>query len=93
MFDDKSRYAKLKTYEVKDHRGRKVIVVPAPPAPEQAPLGRHLLKQGQRLDHLAKQYLDDPAGYWCICEMNGIMLPEALSEKREIVIPQKTHTK
>jgi hypothetical protein len=91
MFDDKSRYAKLKTYEVTDRRGRKVVVVSVPPPPFQLPLGRHLLKQGQRLDHLAKHYLDDPAAYWRICEMNGVMLPESLSEEREIIIPRKNH--
>jgi len=93
MFDDKSRYTKLKTYEAKDHRGRKVMVVPVPPAPAESPLGRHLLKQGQRLDHLAKQYLDDPTGYWRICEINEMMLPEGLSENREIIIPVKNRTK
>ena len=90
MFEDKSRYSKLKPYGVKDRRGRDVTVVPVPPEPEQTPLGRHLLKQGQRLDHLAKHYLDDPAGYWRIAEMNGAMLPENLSEKDEIIIPQKS---
>ncbi|MCX6223383.1 MAG: hypothetical protein NTV01_01285 [Bacteroidia bacterium] len=93
MFDDKSRYKKLPPYEVNDRRGRKVTVVPVPPAPEQSPLGRHLMKQGQRLDHLAKQYLDDPAGYWRICEINGVMLPEELSGEREIIIPVRTRTK
>ena len=90
MFDDKSRYKKLKPYEVIDHRNRKVMVVPVPPVPEQQPVGRHLLQQGQRMDHLAKRYLDDPAGYWRICEMNDVMLPESLTEAREIIIPQKT---
>jgi hypothetical protein len=90
MFDDKSRYKNLQAYEVKDRRGRNVTFVGIPPAPDQAPMGRHLMKQGQRLDHLAKQYLDDPAGYWRICEINGVMLPEELSENREIIIPLKT---
>jgi len=89
MFDDKSRYSKLKPYKVKDHRSRDVNVVPVPPAPNEFPLGRHLKQQGQRTDHLSKQYLDDPAGYWRICEINGVMLPEELSEKREVIIPVK----
>lgn len=89
MFDNKSRYANLDTYEVTDHRGRKVIVVPVPGAPAQETLGYHLLKQGQRLDHLAKKYLHDAAGFWRISELNDVMLPETLTEALEIAIPKK----
>jgi hypothetical protein len=89
MFDKKSRYANLDTYEVTDHRGRTVTVVPVPEAPEEEAIGYHLLKQGQRVDHLAKKYLDNPAGFWRISELNDVMLPETLTEAQEIAIPQK----
>lgn len=87
MFDPKSRYAGLQTYTVKDHRGRHVAVVPVPPPPNQALLGIHVLRQGERLDHLAQKYLDNAAGFWRICEINEVMLAEALTEQREIDIP------
>jgi hypothetical protein len=90
MFDDKSRYAKLPTYRVTDRRGREIEVVPPAPAPAQPLLGIHVLRQGERLDHLAAKYLGDPAGYWRIAERNGVMLPEALTEAREIEIPGKS---
>jgi len=90
MFDQKSRYAKLIAYTVKDHRGRDVAVVPVPPAPQKSLLGIHALRQGERLDHLAAKYLDDPTGYWRIAEQNELMLPEALTEAREIEIPRRT---
>jgi hypothetical protein len=89
MFDSKSRYAKAETYGVTDARGREVKVVAPPPPPEQVQLGIHLLKQGERLDLLAAKYLNDPAGYWRIAEQNNVMLPEALTEAREIEIPVK----
>ncbi len=89
MFDEKSRYAKSATYVVKDHRGRDVTVVSVPPAPQQSLLGIHVHRQGERLDHLAARYLDDAAGYWRIAERNDVMLPDALSEVREIEIPQR----
>lgn len=89
MFDPKSRYAKAETYVVADARGRTVSVVAPPPAPEQVQLGIHLLKQGERLDLLAAKYLNDPTGYWRIAEQNNVMLPEALTEAREIEIPVK----
>ena len=89
MFDARSRYAKAETYAVTDARGRLVTAVAPPPPPEQVQLGIHLLKQGERPDLLAAKYLDDPAGYWRIAEQNNVMLPEALTEAREIEIPVK----
>jgi hypothetical protein len=87
MFDPKSRYASLPTYVVTDRRGRSVAVVPVPPDPGEALLGIHVLRQGQRLDLLAAQYLADPSAFWRICERNGVMLPEALTEALEVEIP------
>ena len=87
MFDPKSRYFGLETYVVRDNRGRPVKVVTVPLPPNQETFGLHLLKQGERLDHLAQNYLDDPAGYWRICELNEVMLAEALTEQRTISIP------
>jgi hypothetical protein len=52
-------------------------------------MGIHLLRQGERADHLAAKYLDNPAGYWRLAEQNNAMLPEALTEQREIEIPNK----
>lgn len=89
MFDEKSRYKDLPPYQVKDHRGRTVSVIPIPAAPNQSVLGYHLLKQGQRIDHLAAGYLKDPAGFWRIAEINDAMLTEALSESKEVAIPEK----
>jgi hypothetical protein len=89
VFDPKSRYAKATPYQTLDRRGRTVSVVPVPEAPNETLLGYHVLRQGQRLDHLAAKYLDDPAGFWRICELNDAMLPEALSEVRELGIPRK----
>lgn len=89
MFDDNSRYKNAEQYDMKDCRGRSVKVVATPAAPVQTILGYHLLKQGQRLDHLAARYVNNPAGFWRIAEANDAMLPEALSEQSEIAIPNK----
>ena len=77
------------TYTATDHRGRQVKVVAVPPKPAQDLLGIHTLRQGERLDHLAQRYFNNPAGFWAIAELNDVMLAEALSEKREIDIPVK----
>jgi hypothetical protein len=89
MFEDQSRYKDKETYAVRDRRGRTVRVVSVPEAPRQSLLGFHLLKQGQRMDHLAYRYLNDGAGFWRIAEANEAMLPESLSEQPEIAIPNK----
>jgi len=91
MFDPKSRYLKAETYVVTDARGRQVTVVASPPPPAQVLLGIHLLRQGERLDLLAAKYLSDAAGYWRIAEQNNVMLPDALTEAREIEIPAKAN--
>jgi hypothetical protein len=89
MFDDKSRYKKAETYTVTDSRGRSVTVVGVPKAPSLSLLGYHRLIQGQRLDHLAYQYLGEATASWKIAEANEAMLQEAISEKSEIAIPSK----
>jgi hypothetical protein len=89
MFDNSSRYSKLVPYLVLDRRGRVVAVVAAHESAHSPILGYHKRKQGQRLDHLAARYLDDPVGYWRICDANDAMLPEAFSEARELAIPTK----
>ncbi|MEO1515425.1 MAG: hypothetical protein AAFV95_10440 [Bacteroidota bacterium] len=89
MFDEKSRYKDQQQLDWTDGRGRQVKVVSVPLAPPQSLLGFHLLKQGQRADHLAAKYNGDPAGFWRICEANDVMLPDALTAKSEIAIPQK----
>jgi hypothetical protein len=90
LFDPKSRYAKLKTVLMTDARGRTVEVVPPAPAPDQRWRGTHVMRQGERPDHLAALYLADGAGYWRIAELNDAMTAEVLTESRELQIPHKT---
>jgi hypothetical protein len=89
VYDDKSRYKDAESYQRIDRRGRTVTVTGTPQAPEETFLGYHLRIQGQRLDHMAYRYLRDGSGFWRICDLNDVMLPEALSEASEISIPRK----
>ena len=92
VFDPKSRYVKppLEPYPVKDFRGRDVFALPMPEPFVEVSVGRHAKKENQRLDHLAAGYLNDPNGYWRIAELNGAVLPDALSEQELIEIPPRT---
>jgi hypothetical protein len=89
MFDDKSRYKDAQTYQRIDRRGRTASVTATPQASEENFIGYHLRIQGQRLDHMAYRYLNNSTGFWRICDLNDVMLPEALSEALEIAIPGK----
>jgi hypothetical protein len=88
VFDNKSRYVKnASIYEATDRRGRRVPALTAADKPVQSLLGEHLRREGQRLDHLANFYLQDPNGFWRICELNDAMLPDALAETDIVKIP------
>ena len=89
MFDPTSRYFAVVPYAAIDRRGRAVTVITAPDSPAQVQQGLHRRQQGQRLDQLAYHYLADPAGFWRICELADVMLPDALAESRDIPIPVK----
>jgi hypothetical protein len=88
-FDPKSRYLKIPTYAVVDHRGRTITVVGVPPHVEVVIAGWHVRREGQRPDHLAFKYLGDGGGFWRIAEANDAMQSEWLSELPEIAIPVK----
>jgi len=88
LFDEKSRYVKnASTYEATDRRGRRVAALTVANQPVQTLLGEHLRKEGQRLDHLANFYLQDPNGFWRIAELNDAMLPDGLAEIDSVKIP------
>jgi hypothetical protein len=89
MFDPKSRYFNTPTVLVRDKHGRIVRAVVVPEPPRQAALGRHQRAGRERLDHLAFRYLGDAAGYWRICEINDALLPDALGDVAEIIIPRR----
>jgi hypothetical protein len=88
IFEAKSRYVKdASICEATDRRGRRVPALTVVNKPVQTLLGEHLRKEGQRLDHLGNFYLEDPNGFWRICELNDAMLPDALAEADIVKIP------
>lgn len=91
VFDAKSRYVKhAKVTAAVDRRGRSVACVTPAEVPAQVELGRHRLRQGQRLDHLANHYLGDPAGFWRVAEINGAMTAEAALDTPLIRVPTRS---
>lgn len=90
VFDAKSRYALHATvYTSIDARGRVVQAVGPAMPPESSTLGDHLLKEHERLDHLAAHYLNDANGFWRIAEHMGVMLPEAALAGESVRVPRE----
>jgi hypothetical protein len=90
VFDKKSRYVRFAaTYQTVDARKRKVVALGPAAIPERPPLGDHLLRDEQRLDHLAAHYLDDPSGFWWIANHNRRLLPDAALVGESVKIPQE----
>ncbi len=89
VFDRGSRYVKppLETYSAVDRRGRVVQALPMINPPLETSIGSYVRKQGQRLDHLASSFLGDPHAFWRIAELNGAVLPDALTEAERLKIP------
>jgi hypothetical protein len=51
------------------------------PSPEEFVLiQEHSVVQGDRLDNLAAKYLGDPEQFWRLCDANGALRPDELTE-------------
>lgn len=63
-----------------------------PPLEHFAVIQEHTVVEGDRVDNLAAQYLGDPELYWRLCDANGVMRPDELTEtpgdKVAITLPE-----
>jgi hypothetical protein len=90
IFDAKSRYVKYAAItSATDRRGRTIACLTPAEVPAQTELGKHRLREGQRLDHLAAHYLDDAAGFWRIAALNDAMTVESALDTPLVSIPVK----
>ena len=81
MFFEGSRYADVGEHTITDARGRtlryKKVRVIGPASVR----WRHVVSQGERLDHVAQRYYRDPERFWRICDLNDVLWPgEATAE-------------
>lgn len=87
MFDPTSRYFGLPVASLRvlgrDGRPREIRYVRRrfiPPDQGLATLVEHTVTEGDRLDNIAARYLGDPTQFWRICDANGVLRPEELTE-------------
>jgi hypothetical protein len=83
LFPPNSRYHGIETATLEAKPDRKIIYLKrrfCPPPERFELLQEHTVTQGDRLDNISSQYLGDPEQYWRICDANGVMRPEELTE-------------
>jgi hypothetical protein len=81
-FPPTSRYAAIEVATLETSDGRKIAYLRrrfVPQPDRYALLREHIVVAGQRLDHIAAQYLGDPEQFWRIADANGAIAPEALT--------------
>lgn len=82
-FSPTSRYYGIETTTLETPEGKIVIYLRRRfvPSPERfALLQEHVVRQDERLDNITAQYLGDPEQFWRVCDGNGAMRPEELTE-------------
>jgi hypothetical protein len=83
VFPPTSRYAStpIATHEREDGTPVAYLSRRFVPPPERfALLQYHVVVQGERLDNIAAHYFGDPQLTWRLCDANGALRPQALTE-------------
>lgn len=96
LFETNSRYYGSDTAVLQTPAGPVVYLrrrfVPPPEA--FATLQTYVVARGDRPDLIAAQYLGDPLLFWRLCDANGVMRPEDLTDtpgrQLRITLPQGT---
>lgn len=83
LFPPTSRYFSVETTTLEGPDGKAIVYLRRRfvPQPEGfALLQEHVVKQGERLDNVTAQYLDDPEQFWRLCDANRALRPDELTE-------------
>ena len=78
-----SRYHRTPTATLRTADGREIVYLKrrfVPPPERFALLQEHVITGGERLDHVAARYLGDPEQFWRLCDANGAVRPDELTE-------------
>ena len=95
MFPINSRYYGIATVTVETQDGKQIIFLRrrfVPPPERFDLLTEHTVSEGERLDNITALYLGDPEQFWRVCDANGVIRPEELTEtvgrKIRITLPE-----
>lgn len=86
MFFKNSRYRQLPDEVTVDVKERRLPSKSSRALPDATGIFRHTLADGDRLDHLAHKYYNQPRKWWRICDANPeFMSPQALLGKTPVI--------
>jgi len=83
MFSITSRYYNIEQLEHQTPDGRKIVYLRrrfVPPPDRFDLLIEHSVSEGERLDNITALYLSDPEQFWRLCDANGAIRPDELTE-------------
>lgn len=83
QFPVTSRYYRIETATFQLDEDRQVAYLRRriiPPAESLTVVAAHQVKQGDRLDNIAAQYVGDPEQFWQVADGNNAMKPETLTD-------------
>jgi hypothetical protein len=82
-FPPESRYNGIAVVQATQPDGTAIAYLKrrfVPPPENFSLLQEYMVTSGDRLDNLAASYIGDPSLYWRICDANGAMRPDELTE-------------
>ena len=82
-FPSNSRYYNTGVTSLKQGDKREVTYLKrrfVPPPENFSVVQEHSVVEGDRVDNLAAHYLGDPELYWRLCDANGVMHPDELTQ-------------
>jgi hypothetical protein len=83
MFPINSRYYGITTVTLETQDGKQIVFLRrrfVPPPERFDLLTEHTVSEGERLDNITAVYLGDPEQFWRVCDANGVIRPEELTE-------------
>jgi hypothetical protein len=81
-FPSSSRYSRVDTATFTAPDGTQAVYLKrrfVPPPENFQLLQNYTVKEGERSDNIAAQFLGDPEQFWRICDANGVMNPDDLT--------------
>lgn len=83
LFPPNSRYAGVPTATLETAPGRSIVYLRRRLLPNPATLSllhEHEVVEGDRIDNIAALHLGDPEQFWRVCDANGALRPDELTE-------------
>ena len=89
LFPPNSRYQGIATGTLVTPAGQTIVYIRRRFVPSQnlfSTIQQYTVKQNERLDNLASQFLGDPLLCWRMCDANGAMRPEELEAQGRVLL-------